>query len=57
MKTETIARILKDHHHAFYIKDGRIFADSLGWEITDWQNGVDDLTGYSKKQLLDWLGY
>lgn len=57
MSNEKIAKILKDHHHAFYIKGGRIFADSLGWEVTDWENGVDDLTGYTLKQLRDWLGY
>ena len=57
MSNERIAKILKDHHHAYKIEVGRILADSLGWSVTDWTNGTDDLTGYTLQQLRDWLGY
>ncbi len=51
-----ISRILKNHNIPFYVKNSRIYADSMcgGTEIYE---EVIDVTDYSRAQLYEWLGY
>ena len=56
MKNEKIANILDKHYIPYFEQEGRICADSmLGG--TDIFEEVEDLTGYSYKKLMAWLGY
>ena len=52
VRTKDIARALKAHYVPYYIENERIFADDMTG-----QNIYEDLTGYTLKQLRDWLGY
>ena len=45
MKTETIINIIKAHGIVFKIVDNKIIADG------------DNITGFSKSKLKNWLGY
>ncbi len=56
MENLAIEKILKAHSVPYYEKNGRIFADSMlaGTEIFE---EVEDVTGFSKKKLYEWLGY
>ena len=56
MANEAIRKILDNHSVPCYEKDGRIFADTMisGSSVFD---EVDDLTGYTRKQVYEWLGY
>lgn len=56
MKNEAIRKILDNHSVPCYEKDGHIFADTMiaGYSQFD---DVDDLTGYTRKQVYEWLGY
>ncbi|MGN0404035.1 MAG: hypothetical protein ACI4F1_02315 [Bariatricus sp.] len=56
MKNETIMRILKDHSVPCFQTDGHIFADTMIAGSALFED-VEDLTGYDKKQLYNWLGY
>lgn len=56
MKPETIIKALNAHGIPNYTKDGRIYADSMIsgtylYEITE------DVTNWTRPQLLSWLGY
>lgn len=56
MTNKQIAKILDLHSANYYIEAGHIYCDvpyahSLLWDY------VIDLTGYSRSQLLDFLGY
>lgn len=56
MKNETIRKILELHSIPCYEQNGRVYADTMlsGSEIFE---EVEDLTGWTRKQLYDWLGY
>lgn len=55
-KTERIARILELHGVPYYIKDGRIYADSMYADMQLFEEVVD-LTDCTRPELYDWLGY
>lgn len=55
MQVKTIAAILAAHSIPFYIKSGRIYADSMEAHITTPE--YIDLTDYTLQRLRDWLGY
>lgn len=56
MSNEKIARILDQHSIPHYIENGRIYADCMiaGTQVFE---EVEDMTGCSKNELYDWLGY
>lgn len=56
MKNETIAKILSAHDIPHYIRNGHIFADSMQSGTAEFEF-VDDLTGITKTELFDYLGY
>lgn len=51
-----IAKILNLHSVPHYEKDGRIYADSMISGI-DLFEIVEDVTEWSYKKLMEWLGY
>lgn len=56
MNNIEIIKILKLHSVPHYEKDGRIYADSkIGG--TDLFEAVEDVTNWTYKDLLAWLGY
>ncbi|NBH61998.1 hypothetical protein D1155_10085 [Anaerotruncus sp. 80] len=56
MTNTTVAKILEMHSVLYFIEAGRVFADSMfgGTEIFE---EVIDVSDWSRKQLLHWLGY
>ena len=54
MSNKQISKMLRLHHINFYEEDGHVFADNGGKRLYD---RVIDLTGYSRLNLLAWLGY
>ena len=56
MTNEKIAKMLKLHSVPFYEENEHIYADSMLAKHQLWDI-VEDLTNYSRRQLLDWLGY
>ena len=58
MAAETIKQILTAHNIKFMEIEGYIVALEY-WTGTNGSNGVNflDVTGWTKKQLFDWLGY
>lgn len=56
MENSKIGKILDLHNIPHYEKDGEIFADSM-IAYTGKFEYVENLTGYSKKALYEWLGY
>lgn len=54
MSNKAIAKMLKLHNMSFYEENGHIYADNGGRMLFD---RVIDLTGYSRLNLLAWLGY
>lgn len=56
MCNEKIIRILELHHIPYYEKNGEVFADSM-IAYTELFQEVENVTGWSKRQLYDWLGY
>lgn len=56
MTNKQIAKILDLHSANYYIENGRIFADVPYAHSLLWDH-VEDLTGYTRSQLLEWLGY
>lgn len=58
MAAETIKRILEDHSIEYMEFNGYIVALEY-WTGTNGSSGVNflDVTGWSRKQLFDWLGY
>ena len=56
MPIEEIARILDAHSVPYFIKDGRIYADSM-IAFTALFEEVEDVTDYTRSQLYAWLGY
>lgn len=56
MALNQIAHVLDLHGIPYYIERGRIFADTCE-AFADLFADVADLTGYTYRQLLDWLGY
>lgn len=58
MTAETIKRILEDHSIEYMEFEGYIVAFER-WTDIKGNNGVNflDVTGWSRKQLFDWLGY
>ena len=56
MTNEIIRKILENHGVPCYEQNGRIFADSMYAHMELFEQ-VEDLTGYTKQQLLNWLGY
>lgn len=55
-KIEAIAKILKNHNVPFYIKNNRIYADSMMGGTVEFET-VEDLTEFTKVNLYNWLGY
>ena len=54
MTNEMIEKILNAHYVPYYIADGNIWADEmLAYSDPSYVN----VSGYSKKELYDWLGY
>lgn len=56
MTTQQIAAVLDLHDVPYYTENGHIFADSMS-AFTKVFEEVVDLTGYTYRQLLEWLGY
>lgn len=56
MTNKQIAKILDLHSANYYIENGRIFADVPYSHSLLWDH-VEDLTGYTRTQLMAWLGY
>ena len=58
MAAETIKRILDDHSIDYMEIEGYIVAFER-WADTEGKHGINfiDVTGWSRKQLFDWLGY
>lgn len=52
----TIRRILDAHSIPHYVKDGRIYADSM-IAGTEKFECVEDCTDWSRQELFSWLGY
>ena len=57
MTIKKITDILSLHYINYSVRDGRVFAEEH-WTSAD-GSGTDiiDVTDYSLKQLLSWLGY
>lgn len=56
MTNDRIAKMLELHSVPYYIEGGHIYADSMLAKTQLWDI-VEDLTNYTRRQLLDWLGY
>ena len=56
MSNQQIAKILELHSANYYIENGRIFADVPYAHSLLWDH-VEDLTDYTRNQLMAWLGY
>ena len=56
MTNQQIGKMLELHSVPFYEENGHIYADSM-IAFTQLWDKVEDLTNYSRRQLLDWLGY
>lgn len=56
MPITKIAYILEKHFIPYYIKNNMIFADTMEAFSKPLQM-VENLTGYTEKQLKTWLGY
>lgn len=54
MSNKAISKMLRLHSVNYYEENGRIYADNGGRVLFD---RVIDLTGYSRLNLLAWLGY
>ena len=55
MDNKMIAKILDLHGIPYYIDgNGNIYADEM---IAFEESSYKDLTGYSKQELYEWLGY
>jgi len=54
MSNKQITKMLRLHNMNFYEENGHVFADNGGKMLFD---RVIDLTGYSRLNLLAWLGY
>ena len=56
MTNQQIGRLLDLHSVPYYEENGHIFADSMDSFRQLWDE-VIDLTNYTRRQVLDWLGY
>lgn len=56
MTNEKIKKILDLHSVPNYIENGNIFADSMLSGTKKFEE-VENMTGWTRKQLYDWLGY
>ena len=56
MRNEAIRKILEDHSIPCYEKDGHIFADTMIAGSSVFED-VEDLTGCTRKQIYEWIGY
>lgn len=56
MSNEKISKILTLHSVPHYIQNENIFADTMEANTEEFEK-VENLTGYNKNQLYDWLGY
>lgn len=54
MSNKAICKMLRLHNINFYEENNHVFADNGGKMLFD---RVIDLTGYSRLNLLAWLGY
>lgn len=56
MTEKQITTILKQHSVPYMIQNGRILADSME-AFTSLFSKTVDVTNYTMRQLLNWLGY
>lgn len=56
MNNAAISRILDAHNIPHYIKNGRLYADTMECG-TQLYERTEELTGISKSDLYLWLGY
>lgn len=56
MTNTTIAKFLEMHSIPYFIETGRVFADSMFGDTEIFEE-VIEVTNWSRKQLLQWLGY
>jgi len=54
MTNKQITKMLRLHNMNYYEENGHVYADNGGRMLFD---RVIDLTGYSRLNLLAWLGY
>ena len=54
MSNKAICKMLRLHNMNFFEENGHVYADNGGRMLFD---RVIDLTGYSRLNLLAWLGY
>lgn len=56
MKIERIAKILDAHYVPYYVRNGRIFADTMEATTPIFEE-AEDVTEYTRDELYAWLGY
>lgn len=56
MTITQISKILDLHSVPYYTENGRIYADSMESSLLLWDK-VINVTNWTRRQLLDWLGY
>lgn len=56
MSNHQITKMLNMHYIPYKIEDGHIIADCMV-AFSEPFDVTEDVTGYTKRQLLDWLGY
>lgn len=56
MSITTIINILEQHSVPYFIKDNRVYADSMVAFSQPFET-VIDMTDYTRSQLYAWLGY
>ena len=56
MTNTMIAKLLAQHSVPYYEQDGHIYADTMCSGLAVFED-VEDLTGFSRSELLNWLGY
>jgi hypothetical protein len=56
MPIAKIANILDAHSVPYFIKNGRIYADTMV-AFSALFESVEDLTGWTRSQIYAWLGY
>ena len=58
MNNERIAEILKAHSIGFVVENGSIYGIAVYTDINGYPYcEKEEMTGWSRRQLYDWLGY
>lgn len=57
MSNTAIKKALDSHSIAYVEENDHVFASVYGYSRIQAGDELQDLTGYSRRALLDWLGY